>query len=240
MIKIALTCARDDDKFYMHDRYTNTLLNCAAAAGIADVIPITLPYVTDEGIIRTYAEMFDGYIFTGGADIDPAQYGAEMLPVCGRIDTRRDAFEIALAREVIRAEKPAFGICRGIQTMNVALGGTIWQDIHSQCCREDVPHCVNDENGLPCHRVHISGCLRELCGQDVIMTNSYHHQAVKEPGQGLHVVGTSDEGVVEAVVHESLPFYRAVQWHPEKNPDWVTQKLFEAFLEAVRKSMKTP
>lgn len=238
MLKIALTCSREGDKYFLRERYTNVLVKCAEEAGIPDVVPVILPLVTDERVIYSYAELFDGFLFTGGVDLDPQLYGEERLPECGEIDRERDVFELALARAVVETKKPAFGICRGIQTMNVVLGGTLWQDIHSQCCGEGKSHCVKDEENIPHHTVRVSGCLRELVGQDVITTNSYHHQSVKKLGEGLCAVGVSNEGLTEAVVHESLPFYRAVQWHPEMQPDGISQKLFETFLVAVEKNQK--
>ena len=236
MLKIALTCSGTEDQYFLRSRYTNVLLSCAETAGFSDVVPVILPYVSDQAIIQNYAKMFDGFLFTGGVDIDPSVYGEDILPVCGEIDKGRDTFELTLARTVAEMKKPAFGICRGIQTMNVALGGTLWQDIHSQYCEEGKPHCVKDEKDVPRHRVHLSGCLRELVGQDVIITNSYHHQSVKKLGEGLCAVGHSDEGLTEAIVHQTLPFYRAVQWHPEMQPDGISQKLFESFLCAVMKT----
>jgi len=233
-----MTCARDGEKHLLHERYTKALTGCAKQMGISCFAPVILPLTEDTDMIRSYAECFDGFLFTGGVDINPKVYGEETLPECGTIDDLRDAFEMALLREVIRTEKPAFGICRGIQTMNVALGGTLWQDIGSQCLKDKPPHCQKDEDGKTFHKVQVSGWIRELSGQDTVMTNSYHHQAIRKPGEGLRVIAYSEDGIAEAMVHESLPFYRAVQWHPEMQPEkTLSMKLFEAFLSAVKNQM---
>lgn len=230
MITIALTCSLEQEKFTLNRRYVDELLRAAENAGITDVVPTVLPLTADEKMIRSFVKTFDGFLFTGGVDIDPAAYGEEKLPECGEICTERDFFELSLARAVAESKKPAFGICRGIQTMNVALGGTLWQDVSTQVCGGKT-HAAKDGEGVPRHAVETSGFLKALTGRDRIVTNSYHHQAVKRPGEGLRVAGVSEDGIVEAIEHESLPFYKAAQWHPEMQPDEISQKLFAAFLE---------
>ncbi len=233
MIKIALTSSSGDNTFYIRPRYTNVLMRFAREAGI-DVMPVILPITDDEGLIETYANEFDGFICTGGDDIDPSIYGEEKHPKCGVIESRRDIFELSLLNKVTALDKPVMGICRGIQVMNVALGGTLWQDIPSQWSEpKGSAHFVRNENNDPRHHVTVSGSLRGLLGEEVVVTNSYHHQAVKTTGDGLVVCGVNEDGIIEAIEHTELSFYKAVQWHPEVDPDDISKKLFVDFLRHV-------
>jgi len=189
--------------------------------------------------MRAYAEEFDGFLITGGNDIAPARYGEETLPECGTIHEERDHFELDLLRAVVRTGKPIFGICRGIQTINVFFGGSLWQDIPSQLAHlytEGKTHCTRDENGTPRHPVHLSGSLAALIGEETISVTSFHHQSIKDAAPGMRVTAVSEEGIVEAAEHTAYPYCRAVQWHPEVAPDEYSQKLFEDFLKAVQKS----
>lgn len=175
------------------------------------------------------ANRCDGLLLTGGFDVAPHRYGQEALPQCGEIDARRDEAELALFHAFRAAGKPIFGICRGIQLINIALGGTLWQDLpfqrgaeHSKCYH--TVRCSPDSQ--------IAG----LFGQ-TITVNSYHHQAIGRLGEGLTVAAHSPDGVIEAVEHKTEPIF-AVQWHPERmtgadrpdadGPDMLP--LFEAFV----------
>lgn len=237
MLKIALTCSTEPQNFYLRTRYSRVLLSCSAAAGRRDVMPVILPITDMPEVIRMYANEFDGFLFTGGDDVDPVSYGEEKLPTCGDIEPERDAFELALLKEVTALKKPVFGICRGIQIMNTFLGGTLYQDIDTQYAPlEGKQHCIKDESdGATHHLVKVEGFLRDLLGQEEIMTNSYHHQSVKMLGQGFHPAGYSAEGLLEAAERTDYPYFRAVQWHPEVRPDHFSQSIFAQFLEAVAK-----
>jgi putative glutamine amidotransferase len=229
MLTVALTPSMTETGLQIHARYANYVLSGAPSIG-ETVCPVVLPPTSDQALLGAYASMFDAYLFTGGGDVDPAYYGEERHPLCGEPNAARDEFEIALLHELIRQRRPVFGICRGIQMMNVALGGTLWQDLGSQLTVE--PHLSNPERT---HAVYVSGPLEALLGNTEILTNSWHHQAVNIPGEGLRVLARSQDGVIEAVAHESLPFYRAVQWHPEMHPeDEISKKLIAAFLAAAR------
>ncbi len=234
MLKIGFTCSTEPQNFYIRTRYTRVFLECAKKAGYDDVVPYILPIVEAPWLIEAYARDLDGFIFTGGDDVDPASYGEEKLPECGEIEPERDAFELALLEQVTKLKKPVFGICRGIQIMNTFLGGSLWQDQPSQLGKTE--HCTKDEQGHTHHPVKlVPGFLKELLGEDEIMTNSYHHQSVKAPGKGVSCVAYSDGGdIVEAIDVPELPFFRGVQWHPEVKPDEISQTLFAQFLEAVK------
>ena len=192
-------------------------------------LPVILPFDIDDRQAAQLADRCDGFLFTGGQDVAPSVYGeTEVLPLV--TCPKRDLLEDKILRKALALDKPVFGICRGLQFINAALGGTLWQDIGSQLTVE--PHLSNPEQT---HTVYVSGSLAELFGKTEILTNSWHHQAVAVPGEGLKVFARSRDGVIEAVAHESLPFYRAVQWHPEMHPeDEISKKLIAAFLAAAR------
>ena len=177
------------------------------------------------------------FLFTGGDDVYPPIYGEEKLDCCGDVETERDEYEIKLLGEIIKLDKPVFGICRGIQIMNVALGGTLWQDITTQLLGGK-SHTYKDENCRPSHVVKASGFVSTLAGADEIVTNSYHHQSLKKLGEGFEACAVSCDGIIEAAEHTSLRYYKAVQWHPEMNPTELSYRLAGDFLSAVQESAK--
>ncbi|MBR6824998.1 MAG: gamma-glutamyl-gamma-aminobutyrate hydrolase family protein [Oscillospiraceae bacterium] len=235
MLKIGFTCSTEPQYFYIRTRYTRVFLEIAKELGYDDVVPYVLPLVDDPWLIEAYVKDLDGVLITGGDDIDPICYGEEKLPECGEVAPERDAFELALLKEVVSQGKPAFGICRGLQIMNTFLGGSLWQDQPTQLGKTE--HCTKNEEGHTHHPVKlVPGFLMDLVGEEEIMTNSYHHQSVKVPGKGVTCVAYSDGEIVEAIDVPEMPFFRAVQWHPEIKPDDISRGLFRQFLEAVKRN----
>ena len=232
MKTIALTASTIDNGFKLYRRYVEYVLLGGRAMGEV-VCPVILPFTDDPAVIRAYAERFDGYLFTGGDDVDPAYYGEERHPDCGEGEPDRDRFELALLKELTALDRPVFGICRGIQVMNVAMGGTLWQDIYAQVLGRGKPHFEELPEGRR-HTVYASGALSELTGSCALRTNSFHHQAVKRPGVGLKVTARSCDGLTEAVESTTLTYYKAVQWHPEISPDEISLRLITDFLRACR------
>ena len=230
MLTVALIAATLEPKpgCKLYDRYVNLVLRGAAYAGIP-AVPVILPFVSDPAVVAEMAGRFDAYVFTGGDDVDPAYYGQARHEACGPGEPVRDRFELALLRELIARDRPVFGICRGIQVMNVALGGTLWQDLPAQLLGASRPHVEQRPEG-PRHMVYVSGSLAALLGQCEIVTNSYHHQAIRTPGKGVRITARSRDGVAEAMEQTELRCFRAVQWHPEVDPDEVSMKLMGAFL----------
>lgn len=236
MLKIALTCSFNDGNYFIKPRYPQYLTEAAERYGY-DIMPVVLPITDKSDVIERYAREFDGFLFTGGDDVYPPIYGEEKLDCCGDVETERDEYEIKLLGEIIKLDKPVFGICRGIQIMNVALGGTLWQDITTQLLGGK-SHAYKDENCRPAHVVKTSGFVSTLAGADEIVTNSYHHQSLKKLGEGFEACAVSCDGIIEAAEHTSLRYYKAVQWHPEMNPTELSYRLAGDFLSAVQESAK--
>lgn len=200
-------------------------------------LPLMLPLTQEEAAIRQLAQTFDGFLLTGGQDVSPALYGAKAHPRCGETCPARDAMESLLLREALQLEKPVFGICRGIQFLNAALGGTLYQDLPSEHPSPEQHHQTPPYH-LPAHQVHIlpDTPLHRLLGKDRLAVNSYHHQAVRSLAPSLQAMAQAPDGLIEAVWMPSKPFVWAVQWHPEfsheTDPD--SRKLFRAFVQSCK------
>lgn len=228
MKTIAITCSVTAD-YCLHPRYARYIEKAAEEAGVK-ILPVILPTTRNTDLIRGYAEEFDGFLASGGGDVEPSYYGEERIPECGGANDDRDFFELELLKNIIRLDKPAFGICRGIQTMNVAAGGTLWQDFPSQVLGNENHRTVVDDS--PVHVVHPQGELAVLLG-DTIKTNSYHHQAIKKPGDSIIITAVSHDGINEAMRKTDMRFYAGYQWHPEISLDEISMKIIAPFIEAV-------
>lgn len=179
-------------------------------------IPVMLPLTADEDMMERLVSMCDGFLLTGGQDVSPELYGGEKLESCGETCMLRDKMEMLLLKKAIRDDKAVFGICRGIQFMNAALGGTLYQDLPSQKPSE-VEHHQTPPYDRSVHQVMIveNTPLHGLLKKKVLDVNSYHHQAVKELAESLQAMAYSTDGLVEAVYMPGKKFIQAVQWHPE-------------------------
>jgi len=182
-------------------------------------VPVIVPYNLDEDSLRILFDRLDGLLLSGGGDIDPATYGEPAHPATNEIEADRDRVELALARWVIDTEKPFLAICRGIQVLNVALGGTLVQDIPSE-----VPDALEHsfergivERGYHAHPVKIAADSRlaQVMQTEIAQTNSWHHQAIKQAASKLKVTAYAPDGVIEAVEVPGRRFAIGVQWHPE-------------------------
>jgi len=201
-------------------------------------IPVLLPYLSDEEMIRQTARELDGILFTGGVDVDPAFYSEETLEACGEINSQRDEMERILFQAALAAGKPIFGICRGIQAINVFLGGTLYQDIPSQLTDAELASHRPVDYGY-IHKVHIlpGTPLQELLGTDSVTVNSMHHQAIRTLAPGFMPMAYAPDGVLEAAYLPGAGYLRAVQWHPERLEDEVSRALFSNFVSACEKGM---
>ncbi|MDR0200491.1 MAG: gamma-glutamyl-gamma-aminobutyrate hydrolase family protein [Streptococcaceae bacterium] len=212
----------------------NDLKEAIFAAG---GIPIVLPFPEDttrvEETTQALVKTFDGLVIPGGPDLDPINFGEEPIAELGRSNYKRDAFELALVKAAQETGKPILGICRGLQLINVALGGTLYQDLAVQYPQIRIKHAQAAPGEQPTHHVAMSpgSYLYQLFG-DSAYVNSRHHQAAHKIAKGLTVVATSPDGVIEAL-ESSDGEILAVQWHPENM--WREHeeqfKLFEDFVK---------
>jgi len=202
-------------------------------------IPVILVPV-DASEINDVLDRIDGLLFTGGGDVSPAAYGAEPEETIRGVNTERDSFEVELVRRAHERKMPVMGICRGLQVINVALGGTLIQDLPSHTGVHG--HDITGEGVYEPHlqaKVEESSRLATVIGPGLHSINSIHHQAVDTLGDGLTVVASATDGTVEAIDHEDhdWPFI-AVQWHPEflgMRDDGTSHELFTSFVESAAK-----
>lgn len=219
-----------------------------------DVLVFMIPTVLTEGPIlssnirlRDYARYLDGLVLQGGADVHPGAYGETAQQPEWNGDAVRDAYEMELLHEFLEAKKPVLAICRGCQLLNVALGGSLYQDIATMVPGSQ-PH-VTDAYDQHSHTVQLApnAWFRQWYGVDQARISSIHHQAIKTLGKDLQVEMRADDGIVEAVRLHGHPFCIGVQWHPEfhlyqhqhGHTDWLDpQPLLEAFLHAAREPQR--
>lgn len=200
-------------------------------------LPVMLPLTTDRAEISQLAKLCGGILFTGGQDVSPAIYGEKASPLCGEICDDRDNMERELLRLAVENDIPSLGICRGIQFMNVALGGSLYQDLPAEYPSQ-TDHHMSPPYDRVCHRVDIvkGTPLHELLKKDVLGVNSYHHQAVKRTAHCLREMAYSEDGLTEAVYMPGRRFIWAVQWHPELSyqSDADSMAILSAFVSAAK------
>ena len=178
-------------------------------------LPVLLPSLTDSAQLDALTERCDGFIFSGGIDVTPCCYGEMPHPLLGETSLKLDRSQIGLMKRVIAAGKPFLAICRGHQVLNVACGGTLYQD-NSLHGGEIARHMVKNDRGDVSHQitVHPDTMLHTMFG-DRIWINSYHHQSIHKLGEGLKVTAVADDGIIEAVELTDYPYGIGLQWHPE-------------------------
>ena len=221
------------DSWVMNQRYSRAV---ATAGGLPVMIPLL---EEDEETLGALYDRLDGVLLPGGVDLDPATYGEAPLPSCGRLDPARDRVELRLARWALADGKPLLGLCRGLQIVNVVLGGTLYQDIAAQ--RADaIKHDYFPTTGYTrdhlAHSVAVTAGSRldSLVGTAPLRVNSMHHQAVKDLAPTLVVSGVAPDGLVEALESAAGRFILGVQWHPEAltDRDHRMHRLLAGFVEA--------
>lgn len=219
---------------------TVSYLRAVEAAG---GIPLLMHCTRDAEVLDTHYWRCDALLLAGGQDVDPQFYGAPPHPKLEQTDPLQDAIEIALIHRALADGMPIFGICRGIQILNVAMGGTLYQDIPSE-----LPHALdhgasNEQRGMD-YRAHAvtldaaSWLAQQLDATDLLV-NTVHHQALARVADGLRVVGRAPDGVVEAVEGTGSSFVVGVQCHPEMlwehaDPRWA--RVFERFVQVARRA----
>lgn len=200
-------------------------------------VPIMLPMSDDPAVLLPVLSALDGVLFTGGQDVSPTLYNEAKKPQCGEISEDRDRMETLLLKLSMEKGLPILGICRGIQLINAALGGTLWQDLPTEK-PSGIEHHMSPPYDRAVHEVTLleNTPLSELLKLRKIGVNSYHHQAIRELGRGLSAMAVSTDGLVEAVYKPDYSFLWAVQWHPEFSfeKDLKSLKIFEAFQGACK------
>ncbi len=212
---------------YTFDEYSRAVLHSGGS-------PVLIPVAHDNGSIDNVLERLDGLLLSGGPDIHPRRYKEQPLAGLGEIDDELDQMELAAARKAHQRNLPILAVCRGIQILNVCLGGNLYQDLGRQV-HGAINHSQKAAKSVPTHTVSIT-CgtrLREVLGKKSIWVNGRHHQAVKDPAAGLVVSAIATDGVVEAVEDPSKQFVIGVQWHPEGTwkDDVNSKRLFKAFVK---------
>jgi putative glutamine amidotransferase len=217
----------------MNHRYFTALTSVGA-------VPWMVPLLDDdEDTLRAIYDHLDGVFLAGGVDVDPASYGAERHELCGRTDPARDKVELLFTRWAMQEAKPLFGVCRGMQVMNVALSGTLVQD-----CTAQHPHAIKHDyfpnagfaRDFLAHDVSIlpDSRLAQIYGATKVRVNSMHHQGIARLGEGFVPSATAPDGLIEAVELPGDAFAIGVQWHPEMlvETDAGTRRLFNEFIDA--------
>ena len=201
-------------------------------------LPVILAPVPNEDV-PSIVDRLDGLLLSGGGDVEPKRYGEESHPTVNRTSEARDEFEIALTREALARHLPVLAICRGLQIVNVAFGGTLIQDIPSVLGSIDhtvIGHAVYD--GHQPVTVESNSLIAKATGATDLMVNSIHHQAVRDLAPDLRAVAWANDGVIEGIEHEDVGWpLLAVQWHPEylsSNSDEASHRLFEEFVDSAR------
>lgn len=219
-------------------RYSSLCYTYIDAIIRAGGIPVLIPITEDKECLIKYADAVDGIIFTGGEDVSPLYFGENPIKEIGSISCERDACEMFLFKEAYDLDMPILGICRGSQLINVALGGSLYQDINAQL-KDSLGH--SPESGPSDQVYHMvkiekDSKLYNIFENDTIAINSFHHQSVKELGKGLKAAAFSYDGIIEATESVEKGFVVGIQWHPEalapKHP--IFMKLFEEFISQCR------
>jgi putative glutamine amidotransferase len=217
----------------MNHRYFEAL---AMVGGVPWMVPL-IESVPDT--LRAIYERLDGVFIAGGVDVDPDSYGEERHELCGNTDLARDRVELQFTRWALADGKPMLGVCRGMQILNTATGGTLFQDcaaLYPDSLKHDYFPTAGFARDYLAHDIRIEPGTRlhGVFGSERAPVNSMHHQGIRELGDGLVASAWAPDGLIEAVEHEEHGFAIGVQWHPEMliERDAATRRLFEAFIEA--------
>lgn len=211
--------------------------NYMKAIKTAGGIPCLLPLDIDRNDLSLITNHFDGFLLPGGPDINPFLFGEETIPEGGLVLPERDKVEQIIFQAAYKANKPVLGICRGIQAINIFLGGSIYQDITAQYITNiPIGHYQKSANEVETHSINISpnSLLGKVLNKSVLRVNSFHHQAIRTLAPSLKVAASSQDSIIEAVYDPSKTFVLGVQWHPEHlySFDENHMNIFKAFIQA--------
>lgn len=229
---IGITCLVDfkEERQRQNETYIQAVLKAGG-------VPVLLPAVDAEEVIKEHAQLIDGLLVSGGPDMDPQYFGEQPVPELGAVNPVMDAYESRLVRLILDLDKPLLGICRGEQVLNVVAGGTLYQDLR-RALPGVLKHGQDQPRWFPSHTVRLvpESKLAAILGVEELPVNSFHHQAVARVAPGFIASAHAQDGVVEAIESQNHRFVLGVQWHPEgmwnqaKNYD----ALFAAFIQAAQ------
>jgi putative glutamine amidotransferase len=202
-------------------------------------VPLVIPNLQEEAI-ESIVQQIDGLILTGGGDIDPTLFGEEPLQGLGNITPERDAFEIAIIQKMLKLNKAILGICRGIQILNIAVGGDMYQDIDTQMEKRLLQHTQQSPRWHASHFVQVKkgSMLSDIVQMEKFKVNSFHHQAIRKIPNEFEVSAFASDGMIEAFESKIHSFVMGVQWHPEcmiARNDPVSAAIFKAFIKTCKK-----
>ena len=237
-----IICASTNNRQFVSEDYISAITK---SGGIPVLIPCTIPMAPDNILsanscpyfsFEYYSMLCNGYLFCGGFDISPVLFGEDSTSAIGSTDYRIDYFQLSLMKYLLTLNRPIFAICKGMQLLNIALGGTIWQDL-SQRTTYTCNHMQTSEiRSDVCHKLHIlpDSHLSQLIppGSADYYVNSFHHQAIHTLGTHLKVAATASDHSIEAIESDIHPFVLGVQWHPESmyRTDMFSKKIFDTFI----------
>ena len=197
-------------------------------------VPFVMPICEDENIIKKMIENVDGVIMTGGVDIHPFRFNEEPNPKIGEISKERDDFDFLIMKHAFEKNKPIFGICRGIQLINVFFGGTLIQDINSQK-NTNILHSQTAPRDIATHKIKIKkdSVIFDIFGKSAEV-NSFHHQAIGKLSKDFKITSAANDGIIESIEFKKKDrFILGVQWHPEcmTEKDEKMQNIFSMFVD---------
>ncbi len=222
-------------------RFVRADLDYVEGVARAGGVPVVLPPVGERRAAEAVVGGLDGLLLSGGSDLDPSYYGEKPIPELSVTLPERDSFEMALLELALRRGIPIFGICRGLQILNVGLGGTLYQDIPAQLGRDVLKHRQTTPKWQPTHEVFVDAASQVggIVRRDTLKVNSYHHQAIKDLADGLVISARSSDGIVEAVEYRDLSehWLVGVQWHAEamREAGPEQRNFFEAHVQAAER-----
>ncbi len=227
---IGITTAHNAEQGNYYCRH-NYIGGIRQAGGVS----LLLPPLADQDELLICAGRIDALLLSGGGDVCPALFGEQPHWKLGKFDPERDDFEIGMLRLMVDLGKPVLGICRGLQVINVALDGTLYQDLASQQ-PQSLQHMQDAPRRYPAHSVTLcqGSRLSDILGATRLQVNSLHHQAIKDVAPGLQATALADDGVIEGVEASGQPWLLGVQWHPEVmwEHDQAAASLFRALVSA--------
>ncbi|MDH6358507.1 membrane dipeptidase [Parabacteroides sp. PF5-9] len=230
--RIGISANRKDGLSCIAETYIQSILKAGG-------VPLLIPVMTDLPALTEIVSHIDGLLLSGGGDINPLYLSDEPIPQLQDVDTFRDEYDLILIRLASNRQIPIMGICRGHQMLNVAFGGSIYQDIHSQIDYELLKHSQSLSREYPSHSVFLEKGetkLRSILKEETVLVNSFHHQAIKEIAPGFISTATAPDGINEGMEHPELPIL-SVQWHPEAMTSNADELMLELFRYHVQQAV---